>query len=328
MKLLVTGASGFLGRYLVPELISAGHEVTVLIRKTEYLTGGVRLLKGDVTNPVIFDGHLPNLDGIVHCAGVVSFGNKDRELSHQVNTMGTYNVANLADARGLILWHISTAYVCGDYQGVFKPEMLMVDQGFKNFYEKSKYLAEEMLRTKFQEIDCKIIRPSILVGDSQVKGIPPLMGFYSGVRGVFLAKKWFERSMKLPPIDPEFRLQADPEATLNMIPVDLAAKQIAWLITSRANGTFHVVNLGPPKIKDVLAASGKAIGAIITPVKEFDANPAEKMIGQMAGRILPYLQGEPAFEVSWPVGKSGAGCYGLGRDFIEQTTRKFLLNGS
>ncbi len=339
MKLLVTGATGFLGSYLVPELLNDGHKITALVRKSVLDIPDIAILRGDITKRGLGLEHklaVLAIDAIVHCAGEVSFANKDKALVRKVNLVGTSNVADLAASLGVPLYHISTVYVCGDYKNTFTPGMLDVNQGFNNFYEESKYQAERLLASnRWPVLTYTIIRPSILVGDSIVKGIPPLMGFYAGIRGIYLAKRWLEHTMALPPIQPVIRLRADPDATLNMIPVDLAAKQIGYIIRTRPLGTHHVVNLNPPLIKDVLEAASKAIGAKIIAEKVFAPNPAEQLVAQMAGRLMPYLQGEASFESRAPVSLRGdiaeweaVQCNGLSQDFIEQTTRKFLLDGT
>lgn len=62
--------------------------------------------------------------------------------------------------------YISTAYVCGDQDGLIKEEMVKGNPDFTNNYERSKFLAEQEVQTKSSILPVVIFRPSIVVGDS------------------------------------------------------------------------------------------------------------------------------------------------------------------
>ncbi len=330
MRVLISGASGHLGSHLVPELLKDGHQVVALVHQTRLSTPGVEFIQGDITQPHFgldqrherLWAHAP--DAIVQCAGVVSFKLKDRALLTNVNVGGALNTAAYARQLGVPLYHISTVYVCGDFKGAMLPDDLDMGQCHRNEYERSKFTAEILLRRQ-HDLQVTVIRLSILVGDARVVGIPPLNGLYSGIRGVYLAKRWFERTMALPPIKPSFRLHGDPSATLNIIPVDIAARQVADLVTQNAHGSYYVINPHPPLVREVVCAAGNAIGAEIEMCTDFKPNPAEVLIGKLLSDVLPYLQGEPGFTTgprnSFPF---SATCDGLRQDFIEATTRQFL----
>ena len=324
MRLLVTGASGMLGTYLVPELLADGHQVTALVHRTLPKADTVATVPGDVTKRWLGTS-LSGIDAIVHTAGLVSFKSRDRDKLFQVNLTGTQHVAEIAELLKIPLFHISTAYVCGDYKGVFPTDRASLGQRHRNAYEQSKYAAEGALAC-FPKLRYTVIRPSVLVGDSQVKGIPPLMGMYAGLRGLYLGKRWLERTLALPPLEPAFRLRADPTATLNLIPVDVAARQIADLVSQRAHGTYHLVNQDPPRVSEVMAAAGRALGARIELVTDLDPNPAERIVEKLLEDLLPYLQGEPGFDTSNLAGLCSVRCSGLPPGFIEATCQRFLFS--
>ena len=322
VRLLVTGPSGMLGSYLVPELLNDGHQVTALVHRTPLKQDGIAVVQGDVTLPWFgMKSPLPQVDAIVHCAGAVSF--RDRPDLHLNNVVGVEYASMLSVDLHVPLFHISTAYVCGDAKGVCDPNYFHESLKFRNAYEKSKFQAECIIRGK-PGVEYMIIRPSILVGDSKIVGIPPMSGLYVALRACYLGKRWLERKAGLPPIEPHIRLPGDPEATLNMIPVDIAARQIADLVKANARGAYYVTNETPPLVKDIATAASRALGARIEMVPDFAPNPAERLVLRLMRDVAPYMAGEPVFDNSatWPF--TSARCYGLSLDFIEATTRVFL----
>lgn len=325
MRLLVTGCTGFLGTYLLPELLKDGHEVIALIRDGSKVPHCSSFVLGDVTDICfgIDQNEIPQFDAIVHLAGVVSFSRKDWGLVRKVNVGGTQNAANFARLFSIPLFHISTAYVCGDYKGTFMPDMLDVGQSFRNEYERSKYDAEKFIRS-YEKLEYAIIRPSIIVGDSHVTGLPPLAGYYVGVQAIEVARRWFEDKLQLPPARLSIRLKARADATLNLIPVDIVARQIADVVKANARGCFHLTNPVPPTISELTPIISEAVGADVVPIMEFDANPAERIVARMAGALLPYLQGEPTFDRGSTFRVVETPCIRLSADYLRATTERFL----
>lgn len=131
MRILVTGADGFLGRYLVPRLTQAGHQVLL------FSVGD-----GDIAQAA---PQVSNIDHVFHLAALTYVPNswKDPATFYRVNVMGTENVLELCRACGASITYMST-YVYGH------PQYLPVDEDHPvaptSPYNHSKHLAEELCR--------------------------------------------------------------------------------------------------------------------------------------------------------------------------------------
>jgi dihydroflavonol-4-reductase len=100
---LVTGGTGFLGEYVVRELVEQGHKVRVLARSgaqfLEHL--GAELVRGDVLQPADVKAATEGVDGVFHLAGMVSRDPDDGQRMMRVHVDGTRVVLEAAAAVGV-----------------------------------------------------------------------------------------------------------------------------------------------------------------------------------------------------------------------------------
>jgi dihydroflavonol-4-reductase len=91
MKLLVTGATGFLGSALLPLLVEAGHQVRVLTRGGAPLAEklGAESLRGDVRDAATVRRALAGCTGLYHLAGLVSRDPADARKMYELHVDGT-----------------------------------------------------------------------------------------------------------------------------------------------------------------------------------------------------------------------------------------------
>jgi len=95
MKVLVTGANGFVGSHIVEELVKEGHDVTCMVRKTsslKWLTGcKAGFVTCDLSAVEDFSEVLKGCDAVVHSAGILRAGSKDKYF--EVNQLATKKLA-------------------------------------------------------------------------------------------------------------------------------------------------------------------------------------------------------------------------------------------
>jgi 2-alkyl-3-oxoalkanoate reductase len=107
---LVTGASGFLGRAVAADLVAAGHQVRTLQRRASGVTGTTDML-GSITDPREVARAMVRVEGVIHLAAKVSLAGDAREF-RTVNVEGTRTVLDAIEAAGVSrLVHVSSPSV-------------------------------------------------------------------------------------------------------------------------------------------------------------------------------------------------------------------------
>lgn len=123
MKILVTGASGFVGQALCRQLVQEGqHEVVAAVRSpASVVTGGTRCVVGDIGSHTAWEKATEGADAVVHLAGRAHIMHDtacDRLAAYRaINTEGTLALARRALASGVKrLLFVSSIKVCGEGQ--------------------------------------------------------------------------------------------------------------------------------------------------------------------------------------------------------------------
>lgn len=105
-RYLVTGATGFLGRHLVAQLVAEGHDVVALVRTpgVDFGVDGpgkIEQAKGDILDRASVEAAAAGCEGVFHCAGKVSRKPEDAEELHRLHVVGTRTVLDACIARGV-----------------------------------------------------------------------------------------------------------------------------------------------------------------------------------------------------------------------------------
>ena len=98
-RILVTGAAGLLGRFVVDELVSHGYTVRGLDRRQGQAS--IEWQIGDVTDPAAVGSAVTGMEAILHIAAVPNIWSGDGQTIMRVNTLGTYTVFAAAEAAGI-----------------------------------------------------------------------------------------------------------------------------------------------------------------------------------------------------------------------------------
>lgn len=176
MKILVTGATGFLGSELTRQLVADGADVRILRRPTSRFdllgdtASKVDHAVGDVTDVVSLQAALEGIDHVYHTAALVGFGGKrQREKLHRVNVQGTANVVNAAlEAGADRLLHTSSMAAFGRPERtdtVIDETLAWEESPVNTEYARSKYRSELEVRRGIAEgLDAVIVNPALIFG--------------------------------------------------------------------------------------------------------------------------------------------------------------------
>ncbi len=173
--ILVTGGTGFIGAYLLRDLIQKKYEVAAIHRQNNFpsfidpaIIQQVKWIPGDVLDPLALEAAMENADTVIHAAAKVSFHKKDHATMLKVNRDGTANVVNAAIEKNVQRFvHISSVAAIGrtvDGSAVNEQKKWEANKT-STTYAISKYLAEmEVWRGIGEGLNAVIINPTTVLG--------------------------------------------------------------------------------------------------------------------------------------------------------------------
>lgn len=248
--ILLTGASGFVGRCLVTRLATRGSVRAALRRPlSDAFPAGVEVVQAELASDEDWSGAFPGVHAVVHCAARVHVINDQSENPlaefRRVNVEGTMRLARQAAQAGVKRFiFLSSIKVNGEQTVRGRPFLADQAAGPEDPYGVSKMEAEEGLRSLAREtgMEVVIIRPPLVYGP--------------GVKANFLAMmRWLKCGVPLP-------LGAVTENQRSLVALDNLVDLIVTCLDHQAaaNQTFLVSDGESLSTASLLRRMGEALG--------------------------------------------------------------------
>ncbi len=257
--IFLTGFPGFIAGRLVKRLALEGARFLLLVqpafmerarldaeriaREADAPASNFHILEGDITraevglSPTELERAQRETTVLFHLAAIYDLS-VARETAMRVNVEGTRNVNRFAQSLPhLRRYHyVSTCYVAGLRRGLILETELEHAEGFRNFYEETKYLAELEVDALKRELPVTIHRPSIVCGDSHTGETAKYDGVY-----------YLINYMRMHPNLFSLLNIGNHEVTLNLVPVDFVVEAMTALAKDeRATGaTAQLADTNP-----------------------------------------------------------------------------------
>lgn len=174
MKILVTGATGFIGRSLSYKLAQNGHEVIALCRNTDHAFlirhPNMVPVKGDILDHKSLQRAAQGCQQVYHTAALAKMWCRNKDDYYHINVDGTRNVLKAAADAGVD--KVVYTSTCGIWGPTVKHAMTEDDpriDGFAIDYERTKYLAEIETRSFTEQgLNLVTVNPSRVYGEGPV----------------------------------------------------------------------------------------------------------------------------------------------------------------
>lgn len=249
MKILITGASGFIGSAVLRQLLQAGHDMRVLLRVNSdrrNLTGlDIETVTGDLTMPSSLDRALEGCEALFHVAADYRLWVPDPENMYKTNVHGTRDIMLSAAKAGVkrIVYTSSVATLGLTRNGSPADETTPATlTDMIGHYKRSKFLAEAEVRRLVveQNLPAVIVNPSTPIGPRDIKPTPTGQMIVQAASG---------------------RMPAYVDTGLNLVHVDDVAK-----------GHLLAFELGVPGQRYILGSCNMTLKEILTELDEITGN--------------------------------------------------------
>ena len=334
--LLLTGATGFIGQYLLRRLLLRGVPLAVIARnargrtareRVEQIVAGIEADAGrSLTRPITFTGNIAedmlgldenaldwfqqNCGTILHSAASIRFHAPDHDRMQDPwlsNLQGTQHLLEVCRMAEITNFHnVSTAYVSGDRVAqVCYENQLNCGQGFLNDYQQSKAEAEQAIRESEFLTARTFYRPALVVGDSRTGfTTAPDFGLYHYIQFLVEVIKRLRSDGNTGTVDVPLRVRFTGNENRNIVTVDWVADMIVHILTHAEyhNETYHLTPKRASTSREILRAMIKYFdcrGIEFIGGKEIpkdEQTDVERHFYDFATTFEPYWEDEPIFD--------------------------------
>jgi NAD(P)-dependent dehydrogenase (short-subunit alcohol dehydrogenase family) len=269
MSYFVTGATGFIGRFLVEELLDHREgEVFVLVREgslhrmealvRHWGTDRVVPVVGDLStealgvDPAWVAEHRGEIEHFFHLAAVYDMTASDA-TNEAMNVGGTRHALALAADLEVGCFHQVRSVAAAGEHRAFDETMFAEGQHLPSPYHRTKYESERIVREE-GTVPWRVYRPSIVVGDSETGAMDKVDGPYYFFGLMKTMRDVLPAWLPLAGVD---------MGDTNVVPVDYVARAMDHLahLPGRDGEAFHLVNPEPQPVVDMINAFCAAAGA-------------------------------------------------------------------
>ncbi len=275
MAYFVTGATGFIGRNLVEQLLQREGTIHVLVRegsrgRLDELVDRWAQIDPEAREriqPVVGDLQEPRLglseeqvaeltgeiDHFFHLAAIYDM-TADEDRNHTLNVGGTRHAVELANAlEAGHLHHVSSVAAAGLHKGLFREDMFDEGQDLPSPYHRAKFESEKVAREQSNG-PWRVYRPAVVVGHSQTGEMDKIDGPYYFFKAIQTLRHWLPEWVPL--VGPEL-------GHTNIVPVDFVARALDHI--AHADGldgqAFHLTSPKSQRSGEVLNEFAKAAHA-------------------------------------------------------------------
>ncbi len=179
MKAIVTGGGGFLGRYIVEQLIARGDTVTVFARGhyPELEAQGVAVCRGDLNDLSTLDAACKGMEVVFHVAAKTGFWGAWDDF-YQANVVGTRHVIAACRQQNVpkLVFTSSPSVVFSDQSHEGCDESVPYPTQYENFYSHTKAMAEQtVIQANGPDLLTVSLRPHLVWGPRDVHILPRLI---------------------------------------------------------------------------------------------------------------------------------------------------------
>jgi nucleoside-diphosphate-sugar epimerase len=310
-RIAITGATGAIGTHFLSRMLHRlpGLRVTALVRGAATSSWPLRfnrlmqqfgdritLVHQDLQNfqlPPAQRKMLAESEGLWHFAGnTMLHGRQDDQIAWHVNDAGTQAILDLLASadQPSPLYHISTAYVCGERTGtIFEDDHRPAT--FRNSYEASKFAAEQRVRHAMKQgLRGRIFRPSVVVDDQSDCDSSRIIDLVAAA--VVMAARTGE----------PLYLRLPAGASINAIHSDWLFAATTTLAGACGNNgrTYHLTARQPLQLKllaEIAATEQRDWKIVLDPnVPIRDLPPASRRLDRVLAPFVPYLNADLQFD--------------------------------